>query len=62
MSETCYVCGKRFTAHEWDRRHTDDATGEDVHERCCERCNPKPLRGETRRQARQFEKPVNQTP
>lgn len=37
----CVICGKPFTDDEWEERHTDPATGEDCHERCCPKCNPK---------------------
>jgi hypothetical protein len=35
---TCSVCGKLFTADEWEERHEDD-DGEDCHEQCCPGCN-----------------------
>jgi hypothetical protein len=42
MDDTiCEICGKPFTEQEWEDRHTDPATGEDCHERCCPMCKPK---------------------
>jgi cytochrome c5 len=36
--EVCYFCRCPFTDEEWDQRHSD-ATGEDVHEECCDICH-----------------------
>ena len=31
----CFVCGDEFSDMEYERRHTDPSSGEDVHEDCC---------------------------
>lgn len=31
----CQLCGSRFTAPQWDVRHSDD-DGADIHDTCCE--------------------------
>jgi hypothetical protein len=34
--ETCWKCGKGFTAKSWDERH-QDYEGHDIHAKCCTR-------------------------
>lgn len=50
---TCSICGKGFTAAQWNDRHTDPRNGEDCHVKCC----PNPAcvadRAEKRRLKRQ---------
>ena len=36
----CDVCTRGFTHREWENRHTEEATGGDVHDYCCELCGP----------------------
>lgn len=36
--DLCYACLCSFTDYEWDLRHSD-ASGEDVHEDCCDVCH-----------------------
>lgn len=36
----CDVCTRGFTHAEWENRHTEEKTGGDVHDYCCELCAP----------------------
>lgn len=42
----CSICGRSFTAAEWDVRHTDYDDLEDCHETCCELAGPCSQRSE----------------
>lgn len=35
---SCFICGEEFSDFEWERHHTDEASGEAVHEDCCLEC------------------------
>lgn len=37
----CAVCSMPFTVAEWDIRHTGEDPLDEVHERCCFKCNHK---------------------
>lgn len=37
----CHICKSAFTAEEWEERHSDPETGEDVHAACCAECHPR---------------------
>src|SRR6476646_11989198 len=36
----CYICRLPILGDDVEVRHTDEETGEDVHEACCRDCNP----------------------
>lgn len=36
--DRCWECEEPFTGDEWELRHSDADTGEDVHAECCRDC------------------------